>query len=425
MRRLPSVAALCAVAVVRFAATALSAEPAVFPAELGSAPAPRVLLVDPLRPDAWHDLQRALDAAQVGDIVLVRGGVHGPIRIEKGLHLLADPTARIRLPSTSSGGARAAIEIRAGARAAVTLAGLVVDPLADGGADPEVAPAIRAEGCGRVALIECRLEGGSHAPGLPVGPAADGAPALEARGVAEIWLSRTHLRGGAGGVHASSPRGARSGNGGAGVHAPDALVLSLRSTSRGGDGGTLQVFGGPLARGGAGTGGVGGCGVEARLLIDVGSMLKGGDGAPAFVGRRRALLGVDGPPVKGCRVAVPDQLEAFGRDQDAGAVSIVAQQAAGEQSFLACADRLDVDEELAEDEGLPFLDLRAALRIDVAPAAELPVAPGLLEVLFELEGRSLAPIAGIPMLVQQVRQTPSGETRWSNPEIVLRWPRGH
>jgi hypothetical protein len=23
-----------------------------------------------------------------------------------------------------------------------------------------------------------------------------------------------------------------------------------------------------------------------------------------------------------------------------------------------------------------------------------------------------------------VRQTPSGETRWSNPEIVLRWPRG-
>jgi hypothetical protein len=133
---------------------------------------------------------------------------------------------------------------------------------------------------------------------------------------------------------------------------------------------------------------------------------------------------VDGPAAKGTRVAVPDQLEAFGRGEDGGAVSIVAHQAVGEQSFLACSDRLDVDEELAGDECLPFLDLRAALRIDVAPAAELPVAPGLVEVLFELEGRSLAPIAGIPMLVQHVRQTPAGETRWSNPEIVLRLPHG-
>jgi hypothetical protein len=121
-------------------------------------------------------------------------------------------------------------------------------------------------------------------------------------------------------------------------------------------------------------------------------------------------------------VPVPDQLEAFPGERGTQRFALVGHQAWGEQSFLACADRLDFDELLAADETFPFLDLRSALHVEVVPAAEMPVAPGLIEVLFELEGRAIAPVVGIPMLVQQVRQTPSGEARWSNPEILVRWP---
>jgi hypothetical protein len=422
MRRRPSAAAWCAVFAVAsaLASHARSSEPS------GGNPwlvrTPRVLIVDPQRPDAWADLQRALDAARPDDVVWVRGGEHPPIRIAKGLHLIADPPARIRHPGAGEGKAGAAIEIRASANEGVTLAGLSVVLGAEAAASGLALPAVRASGCGRLVLVDCELEGGAHAPGANGAAGAAGASAVEARGVDQIWISRSRLRGGAAAAHASAPRGTTSGDGGAGLLAPDSVVLALRSSFGGGEGGALQLLGGSLLRSRAGIGGRGGPAVVARLVLDVGSRFVGGHGGAAVEGRRRVAASASGDAVIGARTLVPDQLEALASPQGESRVALVGHQAWGEQSYLACSDRLDVDELLSGDESFPFLDLRTALHIDAAPAAELPVAPGLVEVLYELESRAVAPIAGIPMLLQHVRQTPSGEVRWSNPEIVLRRP---
>ncbi|MBK9384742.1 MAG: hypothetical protein IPN34_08015 [Planctomycetes bacterium] len=383
--------------------------------------APRVLIVDPQRPDAWSDLQRALDAARPDDVVWVRGGEHPPIRIEKGLHLIADPPARILAPSALDPKSAAAIEIRTSASEAVTLAGISVEFGAEETSGSGL-PAVRASGCGRLVFVDCRLEGGGS---VAVGSGAfgtQGAVAVEARGVEQIWVSRSLLRGGAAAVLTSAPRGATSGDGGAGLFAPESVVLALRSSFQGGAGGSLQLLGGSMLRRRAGLGGRGGAAVVARGILDVSSRFAGGSGGVAIEGRRRVATSGSGDAVIGVRTLIPDQLESLAVPLGENRVTLVGHQAWGEQSFLACSDRLEIDELIAGDESFPFLDLRTALHLDAVPTAELPVAPGLVEVLFELEGRAVAPVVGIPMLVQHVRQTPSGEVRWSNPEIVLRRP---
>ncbi|MBL8901267.1 MAG: hypothetical protein JNM84_26805 [Planctomycetes bacterium] len=422
MRRRPSTAAWCAVLsfLSLLSWDARAGEPSGGASPL--ARAPRVLVVEPGRRGAWSDLQSALDAAQADDVVWVRGGEHPPIRIEKGVHLLAAPAARIRYPQGGNPKSAAAIEIRTTSREAVTLAGITVEVGVELASSGAVVPAVRASGCGRLVLIDCRLEGAGHAPGVVGAAGADGAAAVEARGVEQIWVSRCRLSGGAAAAHASHPLGTTSGDGGAGLSAPDSVVLALRSSFAGGAGGELQILGGSLLRRRAGIGGRGGIGLAARLVLDVGSRFEGGNGGAALEGRRRVVAAPEGEAVLGAQTRVPDQLEAFAAPHGEGRVTLLGLQAWGELSVLACADRLEFDELLAGDESFPFLDLRTALHVDAVPSAEVPVAPGLVEVLFELEGRAVAPVIGIPMLVQQVRQSPSGEVHWSNPEIVLRWP---
>lgn len=377
--------------------------------------AAEVLLVDSSGGGDFTDLQAAVDAASEGDTIVVRRPPeppgdprYGPLVIDgKSLAVVNVRRGDLRV---------GAIAVRGlGPGQSVVLSGLSVRP----GAPSVDAPGLLIQGCaGAVRVQDCVVDGGQ---------ASAGRPAVAVRDSADVVLSRSTIRGGAG--------AGRLDPGGPAIVAASSRVVIQNSEVGGGAGGSEMAFfrdayGGPggtgivvhdsfvHVSGGAVTGGLGGYalygdpseGGDGGIGIDastdstvyvLGGEVSGGEG-----GLGDTLVGDPGPDVVGAvtllaatdrGLSVPDRVE------EGGSIPLVFQGEPGETVVLL---RSGASRSRLVDPSVGVLH--------IAPPFERLVL-GTLPASGELEVPLAAPDApaggAVELVLQGAFVDPSGATR--------------
>ncbi len=235
-----------------------------------------VLVVGPSGP--FFSIQVAVDAAQDGDVILVRDP-SGPFVVDgKSLEIIADGG-----PQTISGGNVIVRNTTAGQP--VLISGFVVTGDADASlpdGDPDLGPALLVDGAaGPVRVVDCTLTGGDSlavlqpsssdptAVGLP-----DGFPGASLRQSPDVAFLHCTLTGGVGGDLSGDGTGdnAPPYQGGAGLLAEHSGLSVYGSDLTGGQGGYAHIVG---PRGGHGVD------VVSSTLFAGGSSFTGGRGGDA------------------------------------------------------------------------------------------------------------------------------------------------
>jgi hypothetical protein len=227
-----------------------------------------LLVLAQLHVPGTHDtLQAALDSAKANDVVIVHGGVHGAVSIQRPLTLLGDP-APVLVGSRELGGYTEALFISGPFSGTVRLVNIRFGGRAGGTQYPITKPAIYGNGLWASTLVleGCDVRAAAWRPPFPWGEdELVSAPALLTDATLVV-LERCTLQ-------ASAARTA----GMAGTWAVEAsmsTVLVIDSVVIGGDGGS----GGDERQGRMG---VGGGAIKCATLRVSSSRLEVGDGPPA------------------------------------------------------------------------------------------------------------------------------------------------
>ena len=234
-----------------------------------------LLVVDAAGGGSFRSVQAAVDAAQPGDVLLVRAGVYAGFSIAgKGLAVVAEEGALVEIQGSIDVSGLGGFE-------RLVLAGLRVTGAAgEPSRFPELgalaAPAlVYTANAGQARIQDCALTGG---PGAQPGcesfggdPEASGAPAVRVQDSGKLVLVGCALQGGAGGELGFETFCFDSwgGHGGDGLDAEGSQIALYDSSSTGGDGGEAGVVGGDGGHGGLVSPG-------AALLVN--SVLAGGAG---------------------------------------------------------------------------------------------------------------------------------------------------
>jgi hypothetical protein len=218
-------------------------------------------------PSGFVTIQAAVNAASVGDIVLVAPGTYAEsVLVGRGLTIAADggvvTLRRVEISGLPAG-------------QAVVLDGLVIDargaqPLLGAGYEEAV---FAHDDVGAVRVQDCTLFGEWGVAVMSFNPDRDGFPALRVQDCSSVALLRGSATGGHGGDIDDEALQWFVGDGGAGALIRNSSVALLDAMLTGGDGGTITDT---LAQG-AGDGGHGVDNKSGSVLV-AGCTLTGGDG---------------------------------------------------------------------------------------------------------------------------------------------------
>jgi len=235
-------------------------------------PGGNVLVVDDDGPAPFASIQTAVDAAQDGDVVLVRPGTYAGFRVaDKSLVVVGDLGAQVQVQGTirvvdlaasrtvvlanlsATGTTSQNTELSSGLDLSND-AGLVrVEACALAGAPYLTGHGVRVRGCADVALVGCDARGGSSLSGSGV----QTSHGLVATDASLVTAYGSVVRGGDGAPSTCYEfLGNEAGDGG---HARDSILFGANSSFRGGRGGDIGVgldFACPIA-------GEGGDGIQA------------------------------------------------------------------------------------------------------------------------------------------------------------------
>jgi hypothetical protein len=259
---------------------------------LAAGAAAQTIVVDPGGGGNYRDLQTAIDAAPAGATIHVVGGSFGAIAIRRSLTIVCEPATSIAAPFTGSGQQPPAITLQGGGSDVAVLCNVLVAATVDGSTWTYAGPALRSSGFAAVRVYDSRLEAPRW---LNITGVAWGASGIVASGAATILLERSTVAASSSGVDSSNtwvPPGVP------GIDAPDASVVQLDSTVRGGSCGPTDFDWqpGPAPCPCQQPQGVGGAGVVCRHGFEAGSTVSGGSGSVVTWQYQPWGQQPDGPP---------------------------------------------------------------------------------------------------------------------------------
>ena len=236
-------------------------------------------------PEDFSTLQAAVNAAQPGDVIIVTGGVHPPVVINKALTLVGDWSDRPVIRPASPGEETnpfvqdAAVTLAGPGSGTVTLSMFELAGTADASYFGTAGQALSGGGFSEVRVVHCELVAPSWFQPTGIGLAPH-AIALDGD-VGWLLVSQSTVIGGEGTYDAAPSGPLTLPSGGDGIRAPSTSVTVVDSFVRGGDGMDVVYNGGIYAPTGCDdvSGGLGGRGVVASALHHAASQLMGGDGA--------------------------------------------------------------------------------------------------------------------------------------------------
>lgn len=246
-------------------------------------------------PNQFPTLQAAINAAQPNDVVIVHGGTHDPITINKPLTIVGDPLATIDNSAIpfSDPVPVPAIRIQGSGTGYVRLIGLKTSGTTDGSFYSTTAEGILATGISQLLVEDCEVNPALWAflSGIGVGK-----PGIDCSAV-ELKVVRSKVRGGRTDTddcdYPSAPNSAPA------IQAPNATVIAIDSDIRGGDGAAFCFSTGncpvcPCAN----LGGLPGRGVVAQRLFYGGpkTVILGGIGKPVLCGSNVIYQQSNGSP---------------------------------------------------------------------------------------------------------------------------------
>lgn len=258
-------------------------------------------------------VQEAIDAAAPGDRIVIHGGTHGSITIDRPLTLVGDPAPLFVNGDVSlSGTALAPIRLAGAGTGRVVLCNLEVGGTVNGTWFSVTEAGIDGGGFDELHLYDCTVVGPSWV--LLTGMAA-GAPGLDV-GVATLLVSGSSVVGSPSGsddCYGSGPSGPP------GLKAPGATTILIDSSVQGGGSDTICADEFCPSVGGAG-----GPGVVTAMLLHADSSVSGGTGALySYIDENWALVPCGqasaGPPmVVTSELELPAGLQASGTPRVGG-----------------------------------------------------------------------------------------------------------
>lgn len=246
------------------------------------------IVVDPGGGGHYRDLQAAIDAVPPGTVIKVIGGTYGPLVIGKSLTIAGAPAPTIRSPADGSPPAQPpAIALAGNGSDRLVLQNVRVSGLTNGITYSEAGCAIQGRGFAALDVYDSVIHAHEWTwlTGLGLGR-----PAIELSGARVILLARSDVQASTT-DHDSSFLGWLP-NGAEAILARGATVIALASAIRGGGCGRSQFELAPPSTSPCPCGttnAIGGPGVVADSLIDVGAIITGGLGSevvwrPGFTG---------------------------------------------------------------------------------------------------------------------------------------------
>ncbi|MEZ5964063.1 MAG: hypothetical protein R3F56_09485 [Planctomycetota bacterium] len=239
------------------------------------------IVVDPNGGGHFRDLQAAIAAAPPNTVIKVIGGTYGPLTIDRSLTIAGAPAPTIRSPAAGSGLAQPpAITLSGNGRDRLVLQNVRVTGTVNGFVHSEAGRGISGSGFAALHVYDSVVQ--AHEWVLLTG-LGRGQPAIELSGAATILIDHSSVQGSTTDTDSSGmgwlPPGAP------GIRAPNATVIALLSTIRGGACGRSNFDLAPPEPAPCPcntAGGVGGPGVVSAALIDVASVVAGGAGSEVF-----------------------------------------------------------------------------------------------------------------------------------------------
>jgi len=214
-------------------------------------------------------IQQAINAASPGMTIVIHGGTHPPIVVDRSLTLVGDPAPLIvnaDVPE-SSGIAAPPVRLAGPGGGSVVFADIEVGGTVDGFLFHTARAGILGSGFDELHLYGCTVDGPRW---IYLTGVAAGAPAVETS-VEYLMISDSTVRG----AYSSSDDCYGGGPPGpTGVLAPNATAYVFDSTVVGGGSHSICMYGGCPPSGGAG-----GTGIDAYVMWEAGNTLLGGAGA--------------------------------------------------------------------------------------------------------------------------------------------------
>ena len=239
-------------------------------------------------PGGFATLQAAIDAASPGDVIVIHGGVHAPVVIDKDLYLVGEAGNRPSIRYTQPGEETVAfvqdpaIRLAGSFDGTLTLSCIDIGGTTDGSYFGTPGNAIAGDGFAQLALLHCDVRAPEWFFPTGVGFAAD-AIRLQP-GVPNLLVSDSTVIGGEG-VYDFPPSGPFDiPRGGDAIHAPDSAVTVLDSHVAGGPGLDMVFVNALYCPSDCNDvdQGEGGDAVEALAVYHAGSILEGGPGAEVW-----------------------------------------------------------------------------------------------------------------------------------------------
>lgn len=243
-------------------------------------------------PGDYSDLQQAIYAAQPGDNVVIHGGSHTMITIDKPLHLIGSPIATIKndIPNPMTGPGPN-ITLAGPGSGRVSLSRIVLTATHSGSIYSHAERRITGGGFSELHIMDCTID----APEImnPTGIDPNPQPAV-AVGVAYILVNRSTISGGRATTDGSYPFYPQLPvDSEAAVRSPGATVAVFDSVLRGGNGPNLSYSGACPPNVDAEGGG--GAGIVASKVLHTNSTIAGGLGQDAYCGSQQVGTTSDGP----------------------------------------------------------------------------------------------------------------------------------
>jgi len=232
-------------------------------------------------PGVFRDLQDAIDAAGAGDVIVISGGVHPPVVVDKPLAIVGKrndrPLIRASIPGeeVSPGKQQHAITLAGPGGGVVMISGIDTGGLTDGTHYSTAGSGVFGTGFDELRIFHSTIRPSDWFVTTGIGSAAHAV----STDIPYVLVVDSTIEGGSGledgSVTNAIVRGA------IGVRAPPSTVVVLDSHVRGGNGlDTILGLGGPCPASCDDLfGGQGGAAVVAETLYHAGSVLGGGDGA--------------------------------------------------------------------------------------------------------------------------------------------------
>lgn len=234
-------------------------------------------------PGDFATIQQAIDAASFFDVIVVTGGVHAPIVIDKPLFIVGAAADRPRIRPADPGEETLpftqdpAVTLAGVGVGTATLTGLDLGGGADGSYFGTPGAGLAGGGFEEVRLIDCNVSAAEWFFPTGLGEAAD---AVVLSGVPALLISHSTIQGGTGTYDLPFPFPFPLPDGGRGLLASATTVTVLDSVVRGGSGLDMDFdFAEFCPTCGQIGGGTGGIAIVADEVFHAGSVLQGGPGA--------------------------------------------------------------------------------------------------------------------------------------------------